>query len=165
MHLERKPRVNHGEEKNNHNIPEQDAVIKCTQICKQQFSGKSCAKIVQVKIHRSDCPNKTITSYAILDDQSNKTLVNVLDITGDALEYRLTSRAGVIKNSFLSQEGEQSPPVRASTTSMALKKVQATKASESNLSRHDDTLLSQVGTSIVTFLNNIPAAIETPLCR
>ncbi|VDI05040.1 Hypothetical predicted protein [Mytilus galloprovincialis] len=49
MHLgftEHKSRVNHGEEKN---IPEQDAVTKCTQICKQQFSGKSCAKIVQVK--------------------------------------------------------------------------------------------------------------------
>ncbi|CAG2217210.1 unnamed protein product [Mytilus edulis] len=79
--IEHKSRVNHGEEKNNQNIPEQDAVTKCTQICKQQFSGKSCAKIVQVKIHKSDSPNKTLTSYAILDDQSNKTLVysSVLD--------------------------------------------------------------------------------------
>ncbi|CAG2247606.1 unnamed protein product [Mytilus edulis] len=41
MYLGRKLRVNHGGEKNVHNIPEQDAVIKSTQICKQQFSWKS----------------------------------------------------------------------------------------------------------------------------
>ncbi|CAC5364239.1 unnamed protein product [Mytilus coruscus] len=47
MHLEQKPRVNHDGEKIDHSALESDAVIKCTQICKQQFSGKSCAKIVQ----------------------------------------------------------------------------------------------------------------------
>ena len=108
--IEHKPRVNHGEEKKNQNIPEQDEVTKCTQICKQQFSGKSCAKIVQVNIHKSDSPNKTLTFYAILDDQSNKTLVysSVLDtlgITCDATEYILTSCAGVIKTSGRQTDG------------------------------------------------------------
>ncbi|CAC5416027.1 unnamed protein product [Mytilus coruscus] len=101
MHLQQKPRVNHGWDKIDYNIPEPDAVIKCTQICKQQFSGKSCAKIVQVNIHRSYCPSKTKRSYENLDDQSNKSLVNAnvletLDITGNATEYKLTLEAASV---------------------------------------------------------------------
>ena len=37
----------------------------CTQICKSTFPGKSCAKVVLVNLHRSDCPSKTIKVYAI----------------------------------------------------------------------------------------------------
>ncbi|CAG2211393.1 unnamed protein product [Mytilus edulis] len=66
--IEHKSRVNHGEEKNNQNIGYGKNV--------QNYANNNFQENqVQVKIHKSDSPNKTLTSYAILDDQSNKTLV------------------------------------------------------------------------------------------
>ena len=49
-------------------------VSKCTQICGDTFEGKSCAKIVLVKVYHKDDPQHFIKTYAMLDDQSNRTL-------------------------------------------------------------------------------------------
>ena len=49
---------------------------RCTQICKKQFSGKSCAKTILVKVYRKDCPGDATNVYAIIDDQSNRTLAD-----------------------------------------------------------------------------------------
>ena len=45
----------------------------CTEIC-GQFAGKSCSKTVLVKVHPSGYPQHAKLIYAIIDDQSNRTL-------------------------------------------------------------------------------------------
>lgn len=46
----------------------------CTQICGGKFGGKSCAKVVPVTVYHKSNPGLTLKTYALLDDQSNKTL-------------------------------------------------------------------------------------------
>ena len=47
---------------------------KCTEICGDNFSGRSCGKIVLVKIYPNGEPELAQTMYALVDDQSNRTL-------------------------------------------------------------------------------------------
>ena len=42
----------------------------CTEVC-NSYSGKSCAKILQVNVFQKDNPSETHKMYAIIDDQSN----------------------------------------------------------------------------------------------
>lgn len=53
------------------------ATSKCTQICNGEFHGKSCAKIVLVKVYPSVQPQNAIKLYAVLDDQSNSSLAKL----------------------------------------------------------------------------------------
>jgi hypothetical protein len=76
------------------------AEVKCTQICgNSKVSGKSCAKIVLVDIFsQSDC-SKKVRTYAILDDQSNRslahpTLFSKLDLPAETTRYTLHSCSG-----------------------------------------------------------------------
>ncbi|CAG2198297.1 unnamed protein product [Mytilus edulis] len=39
-----------------------------------KFGGKSCAKIIPVEVYRSDNPDRRLKVYALMDDQSNRTL-------------------------------------------------------------------------------------------
>ncbi|VDI50541.1 Hypothetical predicted protein [Mytilus galloprovincialis] len=59
------------DEENKVQTPIQSA---CTQICMDKFSGKSCAKIMPVEVYRSDNPDRRLKVYALMDDQSNRTL-------------------------------------------------------------------------------------------
>lgn len=72
----------------------------CTDICLSGV-GKSCAEIVLVKVFMEDKPDKVLTCYAILDEQSNRSLAkpmffSKLAITGEKYEYVLKSCAGTI---------------------------------------------------------------------
>ncbi|XP_061170284.1 uncharacterized protein LOC133179579 [Saccostrea echinata] len=71
----------------NHNYQNEDAnnserkhgeeVVRarCTDICGvPNFTGKSCARIVPVRIYPHNQPENAVLSYAMLDDQSNRTL-------------------------------------------------------------------------------------------
>jgi hypothetical protein len=74
----------------------------CTQICSDEFSGKSCAKTVLAKVYPSDSPELAVKVYAILDDQSNRSLVKpeLLDILGihtEQVPYKLSSCAGSVE--------------------------------------------------------------------
>ena len=62
--------VNGGEKK----ISTKSAVdSKCTQLCEQTFSERSCAKVVPVRVFPSG-KEHSIQMYAIVDEQSNRTL-------------------------------------------------------------------------------------------
>ena len=74
---------------------------KCTQVCKDQFNGKSCAKTLLVRVYRTDHPNDVQTMYAIIDDQSNRSLAKSdffenFGITGQQIQYTLSSCAGQV---------------------------------------------------------------------
>lgn len=78
---------------------QQPVVSKCTQICKDGASRKSCAKIVQVKIYPNDQPEKAIKTYCIIDDQSNRSLArseffDIFGEQGSEIQYTLSSCSG-----------------------------------------------------------------------
>jgi hypothetical protein len=67
-------------------------------------SKRSCAKIVLVKIYLKGKPEDSLKAYAILDDQSNKTLAkpelfNHFNINEPKIEYSITSCTGSIISS------------------------------------------------------------------
>ena len=80
-------------------ISGEPVVSKCTQICGDTFEGKSCAKIVLVKVYHKDDPQHFIKTYAMLDDQSNRTLAksdffHLLGIDSNQVKYTMSSCTG-----------------------------------------------------------------------
>lgn len=73
---------------------------KCTQICgNARFTSKSCSKTILVKVFREGFPDNAVKLYAIIDDQSNRSLVkskvlNDLQVKSEYIDYILTSCAG-----------------------------------------------------------------------
>lgn len=73
---------------------------RCTKLCGQGFTGRSCAKTVLVNIHLAGKPDEKHQVYVIMDDQSNRTLghpdlFKILDISDrDMFPYKLISCAG-----------------------------------------------------------------------
>ncbi|XP_062393459.1 uncharacterized protein LOC134080863 [Sardina pilchardus] len=47
---------------------------KCTDVCGDPLSSRSCSKICLIEVHHKGQPNKAVKGYAILDDQSNRSL-------------------------------------------------------------------------------------------
>jgi hypothetical protein len=71
----------------------------CTQICGNGFAGKSCAKTLLVNVCRKDDIDRSVRIYAMVDDQSNRSLAspklfNMLGIAGQTTEYTLSLCAG-----------------------------------------------------------------------
>ena len=70
---------------------------KCTEVCGKganQNFGKSCAKLVLVKVYQNSRPDQFLKTYAILDDQSNRSLAkpeffSKLKISSEKFEYTL----------------------------------------------------------------------------
>ncbi|XP_063404523.1 uncharacterized protein LOC134687988 [Mytilus trossulus] len=80
----------------------QTVETKCTAICGEGFSGKSCSKVVLVKVYKKDEPEKYINLYALMDDQSNRTLgrtelFDALNIDSAVQPYTLSSCAGSVQ--------------------------------------------------------------------
>ncbi|XP_069108188.1 uncharacterized protein [Argopecten irradians] len=81
-----------------------DLNSKCTAVCGTGVSGRSCAKTLLVDVYPEGRPDKAITVYAILDDQSNCTLaspqlLDALDVPCTEICYTLSSCSGKWKSS------------------------------------------------------------------
>ena len=90
---------NHGGEKQ---FPLENKPISsmCTSLCDKGFSGRSCAKTILVKVCPANNPEKYVLTYAVHDDQSNRTLgssalFDSLGINGNTRQFSLKSCAGV----------------------------------------------------------------------
>ncbi|XP_052087892.1 uncharacterized protein LOC127724930 [Mytilus californianus] len=102
LHIEKgpNPTTGHGGEQNQSDgKPANKVTTACTQICGDSFKGRSCAKTVLVKVYPNGQPEKAIRVYAILDDQSNRTLATsqffeLFNINSQKIEYTLSSCAG-----------------------------------------------------------------------
>lgn len=86
-----------------------EASSSCTKICKGG-PAKSCAKIVLVTLLHKDSANLEIKTYAIIDDQSNASLISnkLLDffqIKVEAKPYCLNSCAGKVITSGRRSDG------------------------------------------------------------
>lgn len=77
---------------------------KCTEICGGDPNPRSCSKICLVKVFHADRPSKSHRVYAVLDDQSNRSLVkseffSLLDIDSVASPYTLKTCSGTVETS------------------------------------------------------------------
>ena len=78
---------------------------KCTQVCgNKQHEGKSCAKLVLVNIYQSTRPEHMLKAYAILDEQSNRSLAkpelfSKLNIKSEEFEYTLKTCSDTVVKS------------------------------------------------------------------
>lgn len=48
--------------------------FKCTDVCGENNGPRSCSKICLIRVHSKGQPDKSVRLYAILDDQSNRSL-------------------------------------------------------------------------------------------
>ena len=115
LHMDRDPSMNktdtkgtveyggeHGGEKlaeNKHEIH-----TNCARVCGEGRSGRSCAKIVCVNVYQKGEEQAKRKVYAVIDDQSNRSLVKpeFFDIFGGQFEetsYSLTSCSGTVQAS------------------------------------------------------------------
>ena len=90
-----------GEQSKRHeNAPQYESVVtSCLQICGTELSGKSCAKNILGRVYPEGQPQNAQLMYAIVDDQSNRSLVKsdffkLFGIDGENLAYKLSSCAG-----------------------------------------------------------------------
>lgn len=70
----------------------------CTEVC-GNFKGKSCAKIVLISIHHKHSQHPPLSVYAILDEQSNKSLAKpelfeIFDPNTACESYKLSTCSG-----------------------------------------------------------------------
>lgn len=78
-----------------------EATSTCTQVCGNQIGGRSCSKICLVGVYPEGQPEKRIKAYAIIDDQSNRSLAKsaFFDIFNISVEkmtpYTLKTCTGV----------------------------------------------------------------------
>ncbi|XP_052762111.1 uncharacterized protein LOC128204746 [Mya arenaria] len=91
----------HGGEARSADSGSGDIRSACTKICGRNISmGKSCAKVVLVTVHSINNPVKKKKMYALIDDQSNRSLArpeffNLFEEGYTEVPYRLSSCAGV----------------------------------------------------------------------
>ena len=93
------PSQDGGEDENPSNS---DVTSKCTEVCGGGFSSKSCSKICLVKVYPAGCRNQIRNMYAILDDQSNRSLArpdffDMFNIKDTVAPYTLKTCAGVME--------------------------------------------------------------------
>ena len=92
-----RPSQQHGGE------PRSSVNSSCTEVC-NSYSGKSCAKILQVNVFQKDNPSETHKMYAIIDDQSNRSLASpaffdMFNILDKPENYTLSTCSGIIATS------------------------------------------------------------------
>jgi hypothetical protein len=71
----------------------------CTEICGNKNTSKSCAKILPVNVYHKDNPENIVQMYAVIDDQSNRSLAspeffNLFNIKEKPENYTLSTCSG-----------------------------------------------------------------------
>ncbi|XP_053323801.1 uncharacterized protein LOC128497662 [Spea bombifrons] len=72
---------------------------QCTEVCKGTLDSRSCSKICLVRVYPKGHKDKAVKMYAILDDQSNRSLArstffDIFKIQGPSTPYSLKTCAG-----------------------------------------------------------------------
>ncbi|XP_067282638.1 uncharacterized protein [Pseudorasbora parva] len=79
-----------------------DVSSKCTKVCGKGVSEKSCSKICLVKVYPAGGPDQGRRIYAIIDEQSNRSLArseffDMFKVQGSSSSYTLKTCAGVVQ--------------------------------------------------------------------
>lgn len=88
----------------------------CTKVCGEGSSAKSCSKICLVRVYPKGRPEAAVKMYAMLDDQSNRSLVRseffkLFCINSLASPYLMKTCAGTIEASGRRADGFHIEPV------------------------------------------------------
>jgi hypothetical protein len=83
---------------------------RCTALCGSLNASRSCGKIVPVNVFNRSQPSKSMKVYAVIDDQSNRSLASPalldgLGVTSEEFMYTLTSCSGSYSMSGRSVSG------------------------------------------------------------
>ncbi|XP_067279227.1 uncharacterized protein [Pseudorasbora parva] len=94
------PQTSYGAEGDDSELSSSTVTSHCTEICGKGQPGKSCSKICLVQVFPQNHPEKVVKMYAILDDQSNRSLANteffeLFGIESEPSSYSLRTCAGV----------------------------------------------------------------------
>ncbi|KAL4009138.1 hypothetical protein ACER0C_002990 [Sarotherodon galilaeus] len=78
----------------------QEVTSRCTEVCGEGVSARECSKITLVNVYPAGHREQTKKMYAILDDQSNRSLArsqffDVFQIQGESRPYMLKTCAGL----------------------------------------------------------------------
>jgi len=81
-----------------------EVMSKCTEVCGDSVGVRSCSKICLVKVYPVGQREKAVKVYAVLDEQSNRSLAKTellghLDIRAGAAPYVLKTCSGVMETS------------------------------------------------------------------
>ena len=78
---------------------QQDIAIQCTKVCGGHIPNRFCSKICLVKVYPEGKRNKVIKAYAIIDDQSLRSLVcsDFFDTFGDLSPIYFYSLLGLLR--------------------------------------------------------------------
>ncbi|XP_056107180.1 uncharacterized protein LOC130085444 [Rhinichthys klamathensis goyatoka] len=92
----------HGGEQQEDETPE--VMSKCTEVCGDSFGSRSCSKICLVRVYPAGQREKAVKAYAVLDEQSNKSLAktelfDLLGIGANAAPYTLKTCSGIVETS------------------------------------------------------------------
>ncbi|XP_034073861.1 uncharacterized protein LOC117547343 [Gymnodraco acuticeps] len=73
---------------------------KCTEVCGENNGPRSCSKICLITVHPKGRPDRSVRLYAILDDQSNRSLArseffDLFGVEGTDTPYTLQTCAGL----------------------------------------------------------------------
>ena len=90
----------HGGEQQLSATPE--VTSKCTEVCGDAVGSRSCSKICLVKVYPAGRREKAVRVYAVLDEQSNKSLArteffDLFEIKGGLAPYTLKTCSGVME--------------------------------------------------------------------
>lgn len=93
------PEAQGGEQAEN---PVPAVISKCTDVCGSANASRSCAKICLVNVYPSGQRERAIRTYAVFDEQSNKSLAKteffeLFNIKTDAAAYTLKTCSGVME--------------------------------------------------------------------
>ena len=93
------PAPEHGGE-DGENSPPSQVTTKCTEVCGGELADRSCSKICLVRVFPAGHREKAVKLYAILDEQSNRSLVRsqffeVFSDESPSAPYTLRTCAGV----------------------------------------------------------------------
>ncbi|XP_041421550.1 uncharacterized protein LOC121394461 [Xenopus laevis] len=102
-------RSDHGGEGKD-NSAEATVTATCTEVCGGDLRDRSCSKICLVSVYPTGQKDRAIKLYAILDDQSNRSLVRseffeIFGSKGQQFPYSLRTCAGVINTSGRRAQG------------------------------------------------------------
>ncbi|XP_061432402.1 uncharacterized protein LOC133358195 isoform X1 [Lethenteron reissneri] len=96
------PEAEHGGEQGETIALTSSITTKCTEICGEGFKGRSCSKICLVRIYPKGHPVRAVRMYAIMDDQSNRSLArseffDQLSVGGNSFPYTLRTCSGLME--------------------------------------------------------------------
>ncbi|XP_073512411.1 uncharacterized protein [Phyllobates terribilis] len=91
----------HGGEERNTTTTTPEITSQCTEICKGSIDSRSGSKICLVRVYPKGHRDKAVKLYAILDDQSNRSLArsaffNLFNVKGPNTPYSLKTCAGTV---------------------------------------------------------------------